>query len=176
MKRYTAQSGFTLIEMMMVIAIMAILSGFLLPGLGKYLDSQSLFQAQDQVKGDLRSIQTRALTGAGFNGTYKYWGVMFVNDQNKYEYFLSASNNDTTCTNADFDTQGTSQRLPGNMKIVKTDSGAASNCYYFAFDSGNANFASGAGNIYIGNGTSCVKITINSAGFITADRSIVACN
>jgi len=56
--------AFTLIELLMVVSIITILAGATIPSFTGYLKGQTLKNAKEQFKNDLRSIQNKSLTGS----------------------------------------------------------------------------------------------------------------
>ena len=64
MRKAALYYGFTMIELLIVVAIMSILTGAILPGFNSYVTNQNLRQAQEQIKNDLRSTQIKALAGS----------------------------------------------------------------------------------------------------------------
>ena len=61
----SVSKGFTLVELMIVVGILAIVSGIMIPSFSTYTRNQTLKQAQENLKSDLRSAQNKALTGTG---------------------------------------------------------------------------------------------------------------
>lgn len=81
--------GFTLVELLMVVAIVAIISGTLIPGMADYVDNQNLRQAQELLKNDFRTVQNDALSGVGVQPTLNYWGVRFTSNNPTYVYYTA---------------------------------------------------------------------------------------
>lgn len=72
------KKGFTLIELVIVISIMAILTGIGIPTFQNLLDKNKLNSALNQVEADLRKAQTMAkASGADYE-------VLFIPDKNVY--------------------------------------------------------------------------------------------
>ena len=126
--------GFTLLELLISISIIAIISAGVIPTFSGYIKNQNLKQAQEQLKSDLRSVQNRALTGSlsdqflDSNRT-AYWGIMFTNNSGSYTYFVSA--NDTLCPPSVKLDQG-GATLPNEIKYVGT-----TGCYFFSIKNGD---------------------------------------
>lgn len=158
-----AAQGFTLLELLIVVSIIAIMSGAILPAFSQYIDNQGLRQAQEQVKSDLRTIQNRALTGSAadqyINGNpVLFWGLDFTDSSGTYSYFISTDNTTNEC---DQSSQGT-YSLPENY-VFKHDG-----CVFFSMENGDYNGVSiGSGNrVVIGTGSTCRSVSINTAGLI----------
>ncbi len=128
--------GFTLIEILISVSILAILSAGIVPSFSGYIKNQNLKQAQEQLKSDLRSVQNRALTGSLSDlelGTptkrVAYWGVRFTNNSNIYYYFISTG--DSSCPPANSQNQGNST-LSNDVKYFG-DTG----CLFFSIKNGD---------------------------------------
>lgn len=144
--------GFTLVELLLVITIMLIMAGAMIPSFNGYLKNQSLKQAQERLKSDIRTIQNKALTGALYDQTVDvgpsgrtvtHWGIRFNNESNIYDYFIAhaATGAEFTseCNNARSTTPGDgssaryqgSGELPSDMEF-KSPTG----CLFFDFKNG----------------------------------------
>lgn len=62
MKNVKTQSGFTLIELVITVAVVALISTFTLPLLGQIFETQALDSATRQVHSDLRFAQSLAIS------------------------------------------------------------------------------------------------------------------
>jgi len=76
-------SGFTLVELLVVIAVLGVVIAYSIPSFLAYIQSQYLKQGAEQVLSDLRSAQSRAQNGI-LSGSYECWGLEF-NGLNIYE-------------------------------------------------------------------------------------------
>ncbi|AHB40386.1 MAG: hypothetical protein ACD_25C00092G0002 [uncultured bacterium] len=132
----SASKGFTLVELMIVVGILAVVSGIMIPSFSGYTRNQTLKQAQENLKSDLRSAQNRALTGTGadtlINGNPAlYWAVLYsdvAGSNGTYSFYLTASN---SCTvNATLQQTVT---LSSGISIVS--SGA--HCLLFSLEDGS---------------------------------------
>jgi prepilin-type N-terminal cleavage/methylation domain-containing protein len=63
------RTGFTLIELIISIAIFSILTGIMTWNFDRYNQSGNVRRGADQIASDLRSIQTKAMTGAPIEGS-----------------------------------------------------------------------------------------------------------
>lgn len=84
--------GFTLVELLIVIAVIGILAASSIPVFSSYTSSQRLSQTAKNVKNDLRSAQNRAISGV----EGKAWGMSF-NGSNSYTIFTCTSLSACTC-------------------------------------------------------------------------------
>jgi len=152
-----SQKAFTLIELLIVISIIAILTGSMLPAFAKYIQGQNIKQAREQVKSDLRTLQNNALTDSVPEGvilTYPmYWGVLFEKGSNSYYYFTSTDN--STCDGLKDENK--------KFTLSETITSIDTYCLFFNFSNGNT-----TGSPYValtdGRNTECVKI--NSTGLV----------
>lgn len=128
-------SGFTLIELMIVLALVALVAGLLIPGFTSYIKNQAKHQALEQVKSDLRTIQNRALTGVSASDSVNYWGVKFISKTSQYYYFTSAEATDAVCTGITSANTEHSAPLPQSVVIWGTG------CIFFSFANGDASYA-----------------------------------
>lgn len=159
-----SKNGFTLVELLLVVSIIAVLSSFLIPGFSNYIDNQNVLQASEILKSDLRSAQSKALTGVGaYSSGILYWGIKIPSDNaTSYIFFNSTANDATACTNAVADT--TSENLPGGV-VIKGANGA---CIFFSVENGNANFVNTTGSLDVGrvSEAACFAVAVNSVGMI----------
>jgi prepilin-type N-terminal cleavage/methylation domain-containing protein len=93
-------NAFTLIELMVVVMILAILTISVIPSFSSYLRNQTLKQAEENLKSDLRSLQNKALTGTASDqvvgtpgASLRYWGATFTNNGTSFTAFASTANN-----------------------------------------------------------------------------------
>ncbi len=135
----TAQSGFTLLELMVVIAIIATITGMAIPSFNNYITSQNLRQSQDQIKSDIRGIQIRALNGVKQNiVSPTFWGIFFLNGQSRYAYFVTdvpAPQLNNLCNNILANSWDDLEK----SEILTAEIEAKNNaCFFFSFEDGDA--------------------------------------
>lgn len=175
-----AQNGVTLIEMMLVVGLIAVMTGALIPGFSNYTKNQALRQSQEQLKNDLSSALNNSLTGvlAG-DSSVQYWGIKVpqnaASETATYDYFTAANTNNCNLVT----TRKTSTQLP-NGTVVK----ASNVCIYFSKTNGDVVVKSGGTTRalpytikvgYPGETASCSTVVVNSAGQIKAPGTIVSC-
>lgn len=167
--KHTPSAGFTLLELLIVVSIVAIITGAIIPGFNNYLQNQNIRQAQEQIKNDLRTVQNKALTGVNSdNPAVKYWGIKMVGaNVSQYLYVTASTNNAAGCNSA---TQtDKSIVLPGNVVVTN---GTGNFCVFFSLPNGDGNMVRTGGANYIrvgyaGAGGNCGGIAVNSGGLIT---------
>ena len=163
------QSGITVVELLVVVSIIAVLSGILVPSFTRYSESQNLRQAREKIKSDLRTAQNNAMTGS-LSTTVDYWGVKFTNNNGTYSLFNSTN---TTCSSVNI--VSTFAPLAGG--VVLRGNYPNGGCVFFSENIGDA-FFSDTSEIMVGysgsSGNSCLGLTVNSAGLIR-DSATVAC-
>ncbi|MBW6441751.1 type II secretion system GspH family protein [Patescibacteria group bacterium] len=134
--------GFTLVELLVTMSIIAIITGGIVPSFTGYIKNQNLKQAQEQFKSDLRTIQNRALTGAfsdrQLSGSYvSYWGALFTaGSGTSVEYFISVDNScpPNYASTAEF--QGTFT-LPNDIKYYIALTPIQTRCMFFDIRNGD---------------------------------------
>ncbi len=89
MTKNTDSGGFTLVEMMIVIAVMAILAAIAAPNFTSYMAHRRLNGAARQVMTDLMEARMRAVSQ---NNRFK---VFFLDDHHRYKVLDDANNNNT---------------------------------------------------------------------------------
>ncbi len=168
--------GFTLVEILLVVSIIAVLSGFLIPGFSNYIENQNILQAQELFKSDLRTAQNKALTGVGStSSSINYWGIK-ITDANAgvYYYFSSNGATSTDCNNVNVSTAQRSETLPGGV-VVRN---AANSCVFFSLDNGDATVTGNGGSTTFGlaypDETACHGVEVNSVGMMRTKS--ITCN
>jgi len=101
--------GITIMEVLVVMAIIAILASASILGLRNLVQRERLYSAMTQVANDLKEVQFRSMS------SNSVWGVRFCANQNQYKIFAVNPANvsggcprdtNTSCTN-----DATTQRL-----------------------------------------------------------------
>lgn len=170
---HTAQKnkGFTLIELLIVISIISLVTGLVVPLFTRYSESQSLRQAQEKLKSDLRTAQNNAMTGAN-STTVEYWGIKFTDDGTSYALFNSNTNSD--CAAADIVIVRPSMGLI--QAGIQTKLTTTPVCVWFSELTGER---TGPSSISIGypgaTGTECRRIDLSPVGLITAVEGLQIC-
>ena len=157
--------AFTLIELLVTVSVIAVLTGFMVPGFTNYLDSQNTKQGKEQIKNDLRTIQNKAINGAGAATGILYWGVRFDDNAPRYSFFTSPANDWSTCSNPPI--SETSTQLPSAVVVRNGPL-----CVFFSFSNGGVTFVKSGGFsnqiITIGkiSASVCEGVEVNTAGLI----------
>jgi type IV fimbrial biogenesis protein FimT len=98
--------GITIMEVLVVMAIIAILASASILGLRNLVQRERLYSAMTQVANDLKEVQFRSMS------SNRVWGVRFCANQNRYKIF--AVNPSTGCprdANPSCTNDATTQRL-----------------------------------------------------------------
>jgi|GEM_PF-1607637 len=161
--------GFTLIELLIVISIITLMSGMAIPSFSSYIRGQTVKQAREQVKSDLRSLQTNALGDATvFNASGVAvtnpidWGVLFVSSSPYYYYFVTTNPSRTMALCNAMTSPSARYTLPSPV-VFGTDT-----CLFFSFQDSNTRWV-GDNKIHMTNGTDNDCLILNSAGLIKVE-------
>ena len=163
--------GFTLVELIIVVSIIAIMTSAIVPSFSNYTKGQVVKQAQEQVVNDLANVQNRAL--AGNQGTplnAKYWGIVFSRDSGTYNYVSSTN---STCGGAIVERI---VKLPENV-VIHLSGADLTRCVAFSLANGDrADTAIAETTIHVkkSGDSTCREIAINSAGLIRK-TSVTTC-
>lgn len=169
--------AFTLIELLIVVSIIAILSSTMIPSFNSYIKSQNLKQAREQIKSDLRSIQTNALTNAAPSGSSlvsPYWGLLFEAGSSSYYYFATSNSSSTVSDCVSSKNEEQKYNLPNNISIS-----GSSVCIIFEPSTGSRPGSSLPVVIKENTSSQYECININSEGLIstgTWDTATNKCN
>ena len=95
--RYTLynKNGFTLIELIIVMAIMGIMFAVTVPQYSKYRDSKALSLGEEQVVNDIRMVQNYAYSILKNDGSFPVggYGINFSKNSNEYIIFADGDGN-----------------------------------------------------------------------------------
>jgi prepilin-type N-terminal cleavage/methylation domain-containing protein len=163
-----ARQAFTLIELMIVISIIVVMTAALLPSFTGYLKSQTLLQAREQLKSDMRNTQNKALNDASGDqtisgNTIQYWG-MRISSATAYTYFYSVNNNASACTGASNHVDQGSNTLPTNVTF---SSGVVNGCLFFSLADGSISSVLVTSPITLHEGSLSKNTYFNSAGLVS---------
>lgn len=161
--------GFTLIEILLVVSILAVMTATLIPSFDSYIKNQNLKQAQEAVKNDLRTMQNRAMTGASSASGINYWGIYFADESNSYS-LVSSSTPENCGVGAE-----SGGVLPGDV-VMDTGSGpsADARCVWFALGTGDT-YDTSEVNLYVKSENICKRVLVNPFGRIVSDPDQVSC-
>lgn len=151
--------GFTLVELIIVVSIIAIMTSAIVPSFSNYTKGQIIKQAQEQVVNDLANVQNRALAGnqGTLGASTKYWGISFEHGSGTYEY---VSTTNSLCTGAITEKKVV---LPENVTIHIAGAVPTEKlCVPFSLANGD----SPGSTVRVKNSAACRAVTINSAGLI----------
>lgn len=171
----TAQvSGFTLVELLVTVSLIAIVTGAVIPNFNSYIRNQNLIQAKEIFKSDLRSVQNKALTGAYSNNTVlvggvptqvKYWGVYLRANSGTYTSFITPSATLATCNAAVAGTL-TAENIPSTSTLqssIQFQQNGNSCCLFFSYQNGDIT-------------NTCTSSTTLNVGYSTTEMSAVTYN
>lgn len=154
------QKGFSLIEIVIIMGISLMLFGAIIFNLLRVQSRSTIRANSDTIASDLRTQQTKAMTGATEGGsTAQSYGIYFLQD--KYVLFHGASYDPNDSRNFDVN-------LPSNTQILNTT--FPNNTAVFSLLSGEILGGSQTGNsvtIKTVNANDEFTITVNRLGVIT---------
>ena len=99
------QKGFSLIELIAVIAIMGIASTIVIAQYSDSRDSKALFLGAKQIANDVRTAQNYAFGALAVGGTNPGYGIRFSNGSSSYIIFADKDDNKTRKADGDEDIQ-----------------------------------------------------------------------
>jgi type IV fimbrial biogenesis protein FimT len=157
--------GITIMEVLVVMAIIAILASASVLGLRNLVQRERLYSAMTRVANDLKEVQFRSMS------SNMIWGVRFCENQNQYKIFavnpanvsgVCPRDNNTSCTN---DNDPTTQRLVSLPPGVSPEAD-----FYVLFDRRgyplNWSCGIGAGSIILRNSYGSRTVIVDSVGRI----------
>jgi prepilin-type N-terminal cleavage/methylation domain-containing protein len=157
-KLHELEKGFTIVELLIVMGIIATLFGLATISLVRTQHVASVSAAVDQLVADMRSQQTKAMTGTkDTTGNANSYGIHIT--ANNYVLFQGAADpGDSTNFTVRLDGIALTTNLPGNLLVFAKNSGKFSN------------YVSGTYTITVTNsyGTEQKIVTINRYGVITS--------
>ncbi len=155
--------GITIMEVLVVMAIIAILASASILGLRNLVQRERLYSAMTQVANDLKEVQFRSMS------SNMIWGVRFCANQNQYKIFAvdpatvgsgCPRDANTSCTN-----DATTQRLVSLPPGVSPQAN-----FYVLFDRRgyplNWSCGIGAGNVTLENSYGIRTVFVDSVGRI----------
>ena len=170
------RKSFTLVELIIVVAIIIVITGAIVPSFNTYIKNQNVKQAQEFLRNELRNVQNKAINGTlstsliGGN-QIKYWGMRLFAD--RLEVFTAATLNQTACNDYASNSQG-SVNLPAGMSISSPPSDN-NPCIFFSMTDGSISTSrtgctisntSCFASVTATDGTRSRSVSINGAGLI----------
>lgn len=174
--------GFTLIELMVVVSIIALVSGLTIPVFSNFAQNQNLRQAQQALESDIITAQNRALSGSnqvispGVNN--QYWVVNVPHNSTDYFVYTTSNPDTSVCTNSPAN-GGDSGRISNLTRYTLPNATMTSNdnltnfCIHFDYASGNAYMNpqcattdASCSEIGVTDGTNCLPVIVNYSGLV----------
>lgn len=112
------QSGFTLIELMIVVAILGALITVVALTSTSYLKRQSLSASSREVLSDLQKVRMDALT-RGSSGNNRGFGIRFASNTEYFSFEFNDANNNFVYNGASEELSAKAKRLPNNVTIKR---------------------------------------------------------
>lgn len=167
--------SFTLIELLMVISIITIVAGITIPSFTGYMTNQTIKNAQDQFKNDLRSVENMALTGSKYDTSVtcgattcpaRYWVVKWLPSGSSYSTYLLydiGTAFESTCNSLPgVYTKQFSYTLPVGITFKGTT--GCNECLFFNMSDGNTRYSSHNGaSACTNNNAESIKIVLQNA-------------
>lgn len=189
-----SSAGFTLIELMISVGILTVLSAAMIPSFNSYINSQNVNQATEQIKSDMRSVQNKALTGAGFvRNSTTHWGMKFVDGSNTYSWKIFTTADPVTSSTCNNSWSGVETSTPFASDVALQGSGSP-RCIFFNFTNADVTFYEGntpitcsslnpstnpntSCNINVRRGSSgeCKYVVANTPGLIATSNTTTSC-
>jgi len=165
-------AGFTMVELLVVVSIIAIMTGALIPSFSAYTRNQALRQAQEQIINDLFAVQNNAISGKKGNSTtapVTHWGLKLTANNSQYVHFTKTSSQtvNQACTSPNIE-----RTLSLGEGLVSPNT----KCVLFSLGNGDATLVDSSQDVFVKRvGGACFKITVNSAGLIKRVSGIATC-
>jgi len=179
------QKGFTLLELMVSVAIIAIISTIFLSNYGSGGRKSDLIMTAQMLASNIRVAQNNALSLKHFEGSMPAggWGVVFNRDASEYVIFADVDGN-TVCNNAcDSTSNEDVSRIALASGIIISDTlgdGGSINRIQVNFlppdpqisicrnNTGQCNYS--VGQIVLGDSYNTIKININKFGLVEIEK------
>ena len=115
-KIQNSSNGFTLIELIIAIAIMGIMFAVTVPQYTKYRNSKALFLGAEQIVGDIRMVQNYSYSILKDNGSFPIggYGIHFSKDSDHYIIFADDGDKEYAGSSENFK----EIKLPEGVKIT----------------------------------------------------------
>ncbi len=160
-------AGFTMIELLIVMAIMATLTGVMIPNLRGYNTNQKLVEAASQVQSDIRLIQTNATSGVKCTSSTAATWYLQVDPNKPAAYKIG--NTCLTAAEASAETRtfssGVTIKSIQYTTGVSTTTASLANCTRVSFSNiySNLSFSNSNATCSISNAVDQVTITLSSS-------------
>jgi len=168
--------GFTLIEMLMVMAIIVIMTGLVFAAYRTGQRRYTLNQAAQRLTADLRKAQNMSISGSGFSGSYSGYGIYAKIADSSVSYILYGDKNGNKAYQPSDDILERTA-LPEKVSIFSTSPSSGFDVFFIP--PGPTTFINGKSlndapvpgattiTLRLGDGTASKIITVTPAGVIS---------